>query len=64
VSTFREFTDGNCFWCRGPFRSTKPHVFRHEKTSIESCTECAIDVGSMMSREGWVRVGAVLRADA
>ena len=67
MSTFREFRelkDGSCFWCQGAFRTATPVLVKHEKTSIETCPECAVDVGQLMLSLGWQRYGAAARGNA
>jgi hypothetical protein len=49
VSTFRESTGDVCFWCKGALGSGGILV-GHEKQTIRSCIECAVDAGAKLQQ--------------
>jgi len=49
VCTSREFADDVCFWCKGALGSGGILV-GHEKQTIRSCIECAVDAGAKLQQ--------------
>jgi len=58
VSTFRESTSDVCFWCKGTLGSGGILV-GHEKQTISTCIECAVDAGQKMRDMGQLRRQAI-----
>ena len=58
MSTFREFTQDYCFWCRGPLHG-RGLVVSFREVGVKTCVECAVDAGHKMHEAGLERRNAI-----